>query len=83
MSNIQRPIPEIVAMKICREIQDQNRTRRVSFAKLQCWGCQIAAKNDASKICLRSQPDNRGCQLVTMVFDRQFAEKEIYQEGSP
>ncbi len=78
MSNTKLPIPEIVAMKICRDIQEQNRTRRVNFAKLQCWGCQIASKNDARKMCLHSKPDNRGCQLVTKVFDQQFAEKNTF-----
>ncbi len=78
MSHVKLPIPEMVAMKICREIQVQNRARHVSFAKLQCWGCQIASKTDARKMCLHSKPDNRGCQLVTKVFDQQFVEKNTF-----
>ncbi len=80
MSSVKMPIPDIVAIKICRDIQENNHTRRVSFAKLQCWGCRIASKNDASKMCLHSKPDNRGCQLVTRVFDLQFAEKNTFKE---
>lgn len=68
------PIPEAVALKICHDVQEQNRTRRVSAAKMQCWGCQKASKNDVSKMCLHSKPDNRGCQLVNKLFD-QNAEK--------
>ncbi len=83
MSNSEVPIPEIVAMKICRDIREQNRTRRLSFAKVQCWGCQIASKTDARKMCLHSQPGNRGCALVTKVFDQQFAEKDSFNGGSP
>ncbi len=77
MSTAKSPIPEDEALKICHEIQEQNRLHRLSAAKVQCWGCQKASKSDARKMCFYSQPDNRGCQLVNKHYDLQFDKKGV------
>ena len=52
------------AIQLCSEIRRENRGKWYSFARLQCWGCMTFAKGNPDKMCLGSQEDNRGCNLI-------------------
>ncbi len=54
-------IPREVAIKLCNEIQAENKRKRFPLGRLQCWGCRKYAKGDVEKMCLSSEG---GCSLV-------------------
>jgi len=56
-----KEIPPEVAIKLCNEIQAENKRKRFSTARLQCWGCCKYAKGDVEKMCLSSE---QGCPQV-------------------
>lgn len=66
-----KPIPEEIALQIYEEVAEQNKKKKVSFAKVQCWGCMKYSqkKNDIRHRCIFSDENNRGCQLVNKIFD--------------
>jgi hypothetical protein len=63
-------IPRETALKFCREIREENLSRRFSMARMQCWGCTRYAKGDPNKLCLASQAGNRGCSLVNKRYEQ-------------
>ena len=69
-------IPEEIALEICELIRERNRKKKLSLAKGQCWGCIkfSTKKGDIGTRCLFSSEnnDNRGCQLVNKVFDKEY-----------
>jgi len=34
-------IPKQVALQLCQEIREENPGRRLSFARMQCWGLTV------------------------------------------
>ena len=68
------PIPEDIALQICEEIREKNKKKKLSFAKVQCWGCMKYSnkKGDIKHRCIFSKEDNRGCQLVNKIFDAKY-----------
>jgi len=62
--------PRETAFKLCAEIREENRSRRFSLARVQCWGCTRYAKEDPDKMCLTSQAGNRGCNLVNKRYEQ-------------
>jgi hypothetical protein len=56
-----KDIPREVAMKLCDEIRAENKRKRFSIGRLQCWGCYQWARGDTEKLCLSSK---EGCNLV-------------------
>jgi len=71
------PIPEDVALEICELIRKQNKEKKISFSKAQCWGCMKVSnkKNDVRYRCYYNSPnlDNRGCQLINKVYDDKYS----------
>jgi hypothetical protein len=69
-------IPEEIALEICELIKERNRKKKISFTKVQCWGCMKYSnkKGDIRTRCLFSSEnnDNRGYQLVNKVFDNEY-----------
>ena len=56
-----KDVPHEIALKLCDEIRAENKRKRLSFWKLQCWGCYKWAKGDIEKLCLSREG---GCNLV-------------------
>ncbi len=56
-----KDIPHEVTLKLCNEIRAENKRKRFSVSKLQCWGCYKFTKGDTAKMCLSSK---QGCNLV-------------------
>lgn len=63
-----KAIPREVAIKLCDEIRAENRQKRFSLGRLQCWGCCKHAKGDVSKMCISSE---QGCNLVNKRYRSQ------------
>ena len=61
-------IPREIAIKLCNEIQAENKRKRFPTGRLQCWGCRKYAKGDVEKMCLSSE---RGCNLVNKRYKSQ------------
>jgi hypothetical protein len=59
------------ALQLCAEIRQQYGGKWYTFAGWQCWGCVRFSKGDPDKMCLSSQPDYRGCNLVNARYQRQ------------
>jgi hypothetical protein len=57
-------IPREVALQLCAEIRQENRSKWYRFANLECWGCTTFAKRNPDKMCLNSQEGCRGCNLI-------------------
>ncbi|MBD3213047.1 MAG: hypothetical protein GF311_10605 [Candidatus Lokiarchaeota archaeon] len=69
-NNAPEPIPEEIAIRICQEIRERNQKKRISFSKMQCWGCMKFSDFDDRGSCIYGDPEtHRGCQLVNKVFD--------------
>ena len=70
------PIPENIVLEICEKVREYNKDKKISFAKMQCWGCMKYSKkkNDIFHRCLFNSEnnDNRGCQLVNKIFDTEY-----------
>jgi hypothetical protein len=58
-------IPFEKAVELCKAHRDKNKVRMFS----QCWGCVRFSKEEPSKMCFYSPPENRGCKFVNMLFD--------------
>lgn len=69
-----KPIPEEIAFKICEEVREKNEDKKFSFTKGQCWGCMKYSnkKGDIRVRCIFGKEDNRGCQLVNKIFDKEY-----------
>ncbi|MFW9952606.1 MAG: hypothetical protein ACFFKA_20995 [Candidatus Thorarchaeota archaeon] len=67
------PIPENIALEICELVRERNKSKKLSLAKGQCWGCMKFSimKSDVKARCIFSTLDNRGCQLVNKIFDNE------------
>jgi hypothetical protein len=61
-------IPREIAIKLCNEIQAENKRKRFSPGRLQCWGCRKYARGDVDKMCLASEG---GCPRVNQRFRSQ------------
>ncbi|MCK4380025.1 MAG: hypothetical protein KAW51_02735 [Candidatus Lokiarchaeota archaeon] len=72
--NEKKPIPEEVALQICEEVRERNKKKKLSFAKVQCWGCMKYSlkKNDIRHRCIFAEENNRGCHLVNKIFDSRY-----------
>ena len=72
--NERKPIPEETALQICKEIREQNKQKKFSFAKGQCWGCMKYSqkKEDIKQRCIFGDESNRGCHLVNRIFDKRY-----------
>lgn len=64
-------IPKDEALRLCDEIRTQYRDKWWTFAGWQCWGCTTFTHGDVEKRCFNSPPDYRGCNLVSVRYDRQ------------
>ena len=73
---MENPIPEHIALEICEKVRERNKGKKISFSKMQCWGCMKYSekKDDIYHRCLFNSEnnDNRGCQLVNKVFDTEY-----------
>lgn len=63
-------IPREIALRLYAEIRQENRSKRFSAARMQCWGCTRYAKGDPDKMCLSNREDNRGCNLVNKRYEQ-------------
>jgi len=71
MKELQSPIPEEIAIQICKEIREKNENKRFSWSKWQCWGCMKFSDYDDRGSCIYGEPETlRGCNLVNKVFDK-------------
>ncbi len=58
------PISMEEAMRICEQVQAENRHHWLSAAHWQCWGCVFFTTGVPEKMCFSSVESNRGCALV-------------------
>lgn len=61
-STMAAPVPWEIALKLCKEIREENsrkKLRFLSFQALQCQGCETFSKGDQTKMCIAN-----GCNLV-------------------
>jgi hypothetical protein len=65
-----------VALRLCREIREENRGRWYRWTAWMCLGCTAFSKVDPEKMCVSSQPDYRGCIQVNARHDRQQEAKK-------
>ena len=70
MATIKNPIPREAALELCAQIRRQYQGKWYTLAGMQCMGCLKASKGDVAKMCVSSQPDNRGCNLVTKRYEK-------------
>jgi len=63
-------IPREIALRLCAEIRQENRGKRFSVARMQCWGCTRYAKGDPDKMCFSNRDGNRGCNLVNKRYEQ-------------
>jgi hypothetical protein len=67
-----KDIPREVAIKLCDGIRAENKRKRFSTGKLQCWGCYTWARGDMEKLCLSTKG---GCNLVNKQYKLQQGHK--------
>jgi len=67
-----KDIPREVALKLCDEIRAENKQKRFSMGKLQCWGCYTWSRGDMEKLCLSTK---EGCNLVNKRYKLQPGHK--------
>ncbi|MFW9875494.1 MAG: hypothetical protein ACFFG0_20500 [Candidatus Thorarchaeota archaeon] len=74
MRENKKSIPEDIALQICEEVKEHNREKKLSFSKVQCWGCMKYSnrKNDVKHRCIFSDGYNRGCNLVNKIYDARY-----------
>ena len=69
-------IPENIALEIDDLVRKRNKSKIISFSKVQCWGCMRYSnkKKDVKVRCLYNDPNlnNRGCQLINDVYDNEY-----------
>jgi len=63
-------IPRETALKLCAEIRQENRGKRFSATRMQCWGCTRYAKGNPVKMCLSNREGSRGCNLVDKRYEQ-------------
>jgi hypothetical protein len=68
----EKPIPEEIARKICRDIREEKGVKLFS----QCWGCVRFSKGDPKKMCFYKPPDFRGCNIVNKRYDKEDLTKK-------
>ena len=74
MTTGEEPSREI-ALKLCEEIQIENQGKgRISFEKVQCWGCLKHANGDVEKMCLANERSG-GCNLIIKRYKLQQEHK--------
>jgi len=56
-----KDIPHEIALKLCDEIRAENKQKRFSLGRLQCFFCYKFAKGDVDKLCISSE---QGCNQV-------------------
>ena len=59
------------SLQLCAEIRQQYQGKWWTFPGMQCMGCTLASKGDATKMCISGAPDYRGCNLVNARYNRQ------------
>ena len=64
-------LPRDLALRLCQESRDENKGRWYRWTTWMCWGCTTFSRGDVGKMCLSSQPDNRGCVQVNARLERQ------------
>ncbi len=76
MMFMKKPIPEDIALEICKIVRERNTSKKFSFAKGQLWGCMKISnkKGDYRTRCIfgSEKNDNRGCELVNKIFDNEY-----------
>lgn len=76
MNKSKNAIHEDEAIRICKEIRETNKGKKISFSKWQCWGCMKFSDYKDRGSCIYGEPETlRGCQLVNKVFDKKQKEK--------
>jgi len=65
-------IPRELAIRLCNEIQAENKRKGFSIGRLQCWGCCKYAKGDVEKMCISGK---QGCSLVNKRYRLQKGDK--------
>ena len=68
------PIPREIALRLCKEICEENARKKIKFLGLQCWGCLKFGKGDPEKMCLSNGADYNGCQMI----NKRYA--ELYEK---
>jgi hypothetical protein len=63
-------IPREVAIRLCADIQVENRYRWYTPAGNMCHGCLAYSRGDPARMCFASRPDNRGCYQVNARYDQ-------------
>lgn len=63
-------IPREVALRLCTEIQHENRGKWYTSGGMMCRGCVRFSHGDPAKMCFSSKPDNRGCYQVNARYER-------------
>jgi len=67
-------IPGDAALRLCKEIRDENRGKWYRWTAWWCWGCETFCQGDPEKMCVANHPGNRGCAQVNTRYDRQVAQ---------
>ncbi len=62
-------IPKEVAVKLCQETREENRSRWYSFYSIWCWGCYTFTKGDPDILSFSNRPDNRGCSQINKRYE--------------
>ena len=64
------PIPKDVALRLCKEIREENRDKWFRWTAWWCWGCETFCRSDPEKMCVSNSPDYRGCAQVNARHDQ-------------
>jgi hypothetical protein len=62
-------IPKELALRLCREIREEQRGKWYSWTAWWCRGCETASKGDPAKMCFSNHPEYRGCLQVNRRYD--------------
>ena len=57
-------VPWDMAVKLCREIQEENKKKRLTPGAMQCWGCVSFSKGNPGLMCI----GKAGCDQVNRRF---------------
>ena len=68
------PIPQEVALALCKEIREENANIFWSVIAWQCWDCMKSATDDPSKMGFSRVPGNRGCRWVNWRYSQMVAQ---------
>jgi hypothetical protein len=67
-----KAISRETATRICEQVQTKNIKKQFGISKMQCWVCVKCTKGDPANKLFACQKDNRGCNLVNEVYDKQI-----------